>query len=233
MSSILLLHGALGSTQQLSGLRSTLQSNRADLFELNFSGHGGNSFEKDFGIEQFASEVEQFVLTEKLSDVTIFGYSMGGYVAAWLSVQNPKLISRIITLGTKFDWSPESAGREIRKMNPEKIEQRIPAFARVLEHRHQPNNWKLLMKKTADMMKQLGENPLLTEQNLKRVQAKVLIILGDRDDMADLEFSKNASNWIPNSKFVLLQDAPHPIEKVDLNKLSNLILGELISSGKY
>ena len=227
MPSIVLLHGALGSTQQLNSLHTGLQLKGVQVYELNFSGHGGNSFGKNFGIEQFANEVEYFIQSKELSDVTIFGYSMGGYVATWLTARHSRLISRIITLGTKFDWSPESAEKEIKRMNPEKIEEKIPAFARILEHRHQPNDWKLLMKRTSNMMKQLGERPLLTEQNLKQVQDKVLIILGDQDDMADLKYSQKVSAWIPNSKFVLLENTPHPIEKVDHSKLSKLILGEL------
>lgn len=224
MPTVLLLHGALGSVQQLSGLRSILLSYKVDVLDLNFSGHAGIPFDLDFGIEQFSNEVEKFIHANQLTGVTVFGYSMGGYVAAWLSLKNPATISRIVTLGTKFDWSPESAEREIKKMNPEKIEMKVPAFARILEHRHHPNDWKLLMNKTVDMMRKLGDDPLLTEQNLKQMKSKVIIVLGDQDDMAELNYSKTVASWIPNSKFVLLENTPHPIEKVDHHQLCDLIL---------
>jgi pimeloyl-ACP methyl ester carboxylesterase len=224
MNSVLLLHGALGSSQQLNPLKTILVDRGAKVYGLNLSGHGGTPFNNDFGIEQFASEVQRLIQNQKFNPVLLFGYSMGGYVALWLTLQMPQLISGIITLGTKFDWSPESAEREIRKMNPEKIEIKIPALARILEHRHQPNDWKLLMGKTAIMMKQLGEQPLLTEENLKKIQSKVHVVLGDQDDMADLAYSKEVASWIPNGKFTLLKDAPHPIEKTDPNIMADLIL---------
>jgi pimeloyl-ACP methyl ester carboxylesterase len=224
MEPVLLLHGALGSSDQLEPLKTILQSKGKQVYTLNFSGHGGNAFEFDFGIEQFADEVADFIRQHSLPSATIFGYSMGGYVAVWLALKYPELVKRIVTLGTKFDWSPESAAKEIRKMDPEKIIAKVPAFARILEHRHKPNDWKSLMRKTAEMMHRLGESPLLTEFNLKNMQANLLVLLGDQDDMADLSFSKQVVDIMPNGKFLLLENTQHPIEKIDPLLLANLIL---------
>ena len=66
----------------------------------------------------------------------------------------------------------------------EKIEEKIPAFARILEKRHAPNNWKELLNKTAFMMKGLGDQPLLHEGNLLNIHCSVTIGLGELDDIA-------------------------------------------------
>jgi pimeloyl-ACP methyl ester carboxylesterase len=223
MISILLLHGALGSSSQLEPLKSALLQKGLDTHTLNFSGHSGTPFSPEFGIEQFADEVFQFLIEGKFERVNIFGYSMGGYVALWLAHRHPGLVKKIVTLGTKFDWSHESAEREIAKMNPEKIEAKIPAFARVLAQRHAPNDWKLLMQKTSDMMRQLGSSPLLSEQILKTISTETIVALGDLDDMADRAYSKNVTEILSNSRFVLLEQTPHPIEKVAIEKLVELI----------
>ena len=144
---------------------------------------------------------------------------MGGYVTVWLALMHPQRIGKIITLGTKFDWSVASAEKEVRKLNTEKILEKVPAFARILEHRHAPNDWKELLKKTGDMMLSLGNNPQLTAENLKTIIHPVTIYLGDKDDMADRDFSEQVADWLPNGSFHLLHDTAHPIEKVDLNKL--------------
>lgn len=223
MKGILLLHGALGASAQLGPLKATLETRGFDVYDLNFSGHGGEPFAEKFGIETFALEVRNFILANKLKDLTIFGYSMGGYVALWLAYKHPALVNRIVTLGTKFDWSPDSAAREILKMNPEKIEQKIPAFARLLKTRHDPNDWKVLMQKTAEMMRQLGDAPLLTEEILSKINCPTTIALGDADDMADRAYSEKIAQRLKNGRFILLPETPHPIERVRVERIVSLL----------
>jgi pimeloyl-ACP methyl ester carboxylesterase len=217
MNPVVLLHGALGSGSQLQPLEEILRENRRKVFLLNFSGHSGRAFSPDgFNIEIFASDLIELFYKNNIQKADVFGYSMGGYVALWLAHILPQRLGKIVTLGTKFDWSPSSAEKEIKKMNVEKIEEKIPAFARLLQHRHAPNNWKDVLKRTADMMYALGQNPLLTEKALRQIELPVKILLGDQDDMADLNFSKEVSKWLPNGSFELLPNTPHPIEKVKL-----------------
>lgn len=223
MNPILLLHGALGSTSQLEPLKEKLQGRGKEVFMLNFSGHSGVPFRGSFGIEIFTDDVLAFLHKQNLNQVDVFGYSMGGYVAVWLVWKHPERVGRIVTLGTKFDWSLESAEKEVRKLNAEKILEKVPAFARILEHRHAPNDWKELLRKTRDMMLDLGSKPLLAEENLKTIQHNILICLGDQDDMADRKYSEQVADWLPKGAFQLLENTPHPIEKVDLNRLSGLI----------
>jgi pimeloyl-ACP methyl ester carboxylesterase len=223
MNPVLLLHGALGSSSQLEPLKQKLEARGKEVFMLNFSGHSGVPSRGSFGIEIFADDVLTYLERQQLNQVDIFGYSMGGYVAVWLALKHPERVGKIITLGTKFDWSPESAEQEVRKLNAEKIQEKVPAFARILEHRHAPNDWKELLSKTRDMMLSLGNQPLLTEENLKTIQHEVLICLGDQDDMADRNYSEQVAEWLPNGTFELLENTPHPIEKVELNRLVELI----------
>lgn len=190
---------------------------------MNFSGHGGTLFQTKFGIEQFAEDILQELDRHNLKTVDIFGYSMGGYVALWLAKKHPERVGRIVTLGTKFDWSIESASQEIKKLNPEKILEKIPAFARILDSRHAPNDWKELMRETAHMMMALGESPLLTKAILKLIPHPTLICLGDQDDMADRNYSEEVAGILPNGKFQLLENTPHPIEKISLGKLTQIL----------
>lgn len=219
MTPLLVLHGALGSTSQLDPVKSTFESNGRVVHTLNFSGHGGAAFQSDFGIEQFAKDTFQYLENRQIRHADIFGYSMGGYVALWLAKNYPERVGRIATLGTKFDWSEESAAKEVKKLNPEKILEKIPAFARILEHRHAPNDWKVLLQKTSGLMLGLGKNPLLTKEILGTIKHQTIICLGDQDDMADRSYSEEVAGFLPNGKFQLLSDTPHPIEKVDLKKL--------------
>jgi pimeloyl-ACP methyl ester carboxylesterase len=212
---IVLLHGALGSKAQLDPLKKILEEKSRTAYTLNFSGHSGEPYsENGFGIDVFAQDVIRFLDHEKIKTTDIFGYSMGGYVALRLAHQYPERVNRITTLGTKFDWSPESAEKEIKKLDPEKIQNKVPAFARILEHRHAPNDWKELIQKTALMMHDLGQRPMLTEEIFLSLTHTIHILLGDQDDMADRKYSEVVAGWLPIGRFRLLQNTPHPIEKV-------------------
>lgn len=222
--SILLLHGALGSKNQLESLKKILEGKKMNVYSLNFSGHSGESFSKDgFGIEVFAQDVIRFLNASKIESIDVMGYSMGGYVALWLAHLYSSRVNHIITLGTKFDWSPESAQREIKKLDPEKIQDKLPAFARLLEHRHAPNDWKELLRKTSGMMFELGQHPLLDKKIISTINHPVKILLGDQDDMADRAYSETVATWLPKGEFHLLNNTPHPIEKVNLPTLMELI----------
>lgn len=223
MNKVILLHGALGAQTQLEPLKKILEQSGHEVYTLNFSGHGGESFQSTFGIETFAEDVIRFMNHVKIAKADVFGYSMGGYVAVWLAYIFPERIGRIVTLGTKFDWSSESAKKEVKKVNADKILEKVQAFARILEHRHAPNDWRDLINKTSDMMLALGDSPLLTESNLKTIRHEIEICLGDSDDMADRDFSIQVSQWLPSATYHELKDTPHPIEKVDLLNLIQFI----------
>lgn len=223
MSPILILHGALGSATQHDPVKSVLKIEGYEVHCLNFSGHGGEPFQQNFGVEQFAEDTLTYLDTHQLNQVNVFGYSMGGYVALSLAQHHPNRVGKIITLGTKFDWSIESATKEIKKLNAEKILEKIPAFARILEHRHAPNDWKELLQRTSDMMLALGHGPLLTKEVLQTIHHQTLICLGDQDDMADRDYSEQIASFLPNGKFSLWENTLHPIEKVDLKKLNTVI----------
>jgi pimeloyl-ACP methyl ester carboxylesterase len=219
----LIIHGALGSAAQLEPVKTALQNQGLTVYSMNLSGHGGAAFEAQFGIAQFASDVCHWLDKNSIRAVNLFGYSMGGYVAMWLAKNHPERVGAIVTLGTKFDWSEESAAREVRKLNPEKIEEKVPAFARILEKRHAPNDWRELIQKTSTMMTGLGESTLLTREILKSINNPVWVCLGDRDDMADRKYSEAVAGFLPNGKFKLLEETPHPIEKVSMNKLIGIV----------
>jgi pimeloyl-ACP methyl ester carboxylesterase len=230
MKPVLLLHGALGSKTQLDPIRYSLEEKGIVVHAINFSGHSGEAFGPQFGIEAFADDVVRFMDKHQISCADIFGYSMGGYVALWMAHRYPAYTGKIVTLGTKFDWNPESAAREVSKVDPDKILEKVPAFARILEQRHAPNDWRKLLYQTAQMMIRLGDKPLLTEQIFQQITHDVLILLGDLDDIADVMYSKKAAELLPHGKFLSLEKTPHPIERTDVKFLQRILVEKLLAS---
>lgn len=149
-----------------------------------------------------------------------FGYSMGGYVALTVADKRPALIDKIVTLRTKFNWSSELATKEIRLLNPEIVEGKIPKFAENLKALHQYSDWKLVMRKTAHLMQLFGEGQGLKEEDFKNIQQQVSIRIGSFDKLVTLEESESVAHLIPNGSLKVIENAPHPIEKGDFEILS-------------
>ena len=223
MQTILLLHGALGSAEQLSPLAAALK-HTYDVHRLNFSGHGGSPMpERPFDIAMFAEDVLTYMHSRGLERTTIFGYSMGGYVGMHLAKRYPEKISSLITLATKFHWDETTAIKEIKMLDPEQTAAKVPAFAATLQARHAPNDWKELMLKTADMIRRLGENNMLKPEDYPLIKTPCMLLLGDRDKMITLEETVQVYQLLPDARMGILPATGHPVEKLNLQVLSCLV----------
>ena len=213
MRTLLLLHGAIGSKQQFQQLSRAI-SHEFNVYGINFSGHGGELIpEIPFSIDLFVNDVVAWMNQNKIQMIDIFGYSMGGYVALCLALKFPNRVGKIATLATKFNWNEEVALKESKMLDPEKIQEKIPAFATLLEERHAPVDWKKVMSKTADMMLQLGFSPLLTAGTLSQIKHSVRLMIGDKDNMVSVDETRWASDNLSNGSIQILSDVEHPIEK--------------------
>ena len=216
---LLCLHGALGSAAQLRAGLSPL-AEKANLLFFDFPGHGERSAEP-LNIDACVAATREFILQNQLAGTTIFGYSMGGYVALLLAKQHPELVGQIITLGTKLNWNPHNAAAETQKLNPEIIEQKVPKYAAALQQWH-GEKWKNVLADTAELMLDLGNNPRLTDDVYQTIQHPVLLCLADGDTMVTREETIHATYLLPNAEFAEVPNSGHPIEKADLGELGRL-----------
>lgn len=223
MQNLLLLHGAIGAADQLQPLCDALSGNYK-VHTIDLSGHGGRAFpEAAFSIPLFATEVLQLMENEGLEDMSIFGYSMGGYVAMYLARHYPERIQKVVTLATKFHWDEDIAAKEVQMLNAEKIMEKLPAFATTLKERHAPNDWRIVLSKTAELLASLGRENTLKVEDYKAIQVPSLLLLGDRDRMVSLEETVTVYKALPNAQMTVLPGTPHPIEQVDTELLAYFI----------
>ncbi len=219
LTPLFLLHGALGNKQQLAPLKAELAAH-FHLLDLNFSGHGGRPLPEAYSMSVFVEDVLAEMDAAKIERAHFFGYSMGGYVALQLAQRHPEKVAQIVTLGTKFDWTPETAAREVKMLNPTKIEEKVPAFAAALQKAHQPQDWRTVLHKTADMMTALGNGTGLAMTDLATIQQPVVIGIGEQDRMVGRKESTLAADHLPNGQLLVLPETPHPIEKVNPAQLA-------------
>ena len=220
MQHLLLLHGAIGSMDQLADLKKAL-TGYYNIYCINFSGHGGLPIPQEgFSIKLFSEEVLTFLEKNNTGKINIFGYSMGGYVGMYLAKQYPDKINKLLTLATKFNWDKEIAEKESRMLNAEKIEEKLPAFARELTKRHRPQDWRLVLAKTVQMLLQMGKDNPLKPQDYDSIQLPVKLMLGDRDKMVTLDETLQVYQALSNARLCIFPDTAHPIEAVDTDRLA-------------
>ena len=95
---LLLLHGALGSMDQMAPLQQLLATRR-DVHILNLHGHGGEPIlVQGYRMSDIVAQVVQTIQSQFPQPVDIFGYSMGGYAAAVVAAHHPGLIRSLVTL---------------------------------------------------------------------------------------------------------------------------------------
>jgi len=215
MKKIILLHGALGAKSQFEQLTELLTGD-FEVHSFNFYGHDGETPESDFSIEQFTKQLSDYIVRNISPDENfmLFGYSMGGYVALNYAKSTELSNFRLLTLATKLDWTPENAMRESAMLEPDKIEQKVPAFARSLAKRYGENNWRNVVNHTAKMLLNLGSTPNLTPQDFESINIPVRLMLGDKDNMVTIEETVETYRQLKHGSLCILPDVLHPFEKV-------------------
>ena len=223
MQPIILLHGALGSANQLQPLAEALESH-FEVHTFNFSGHGGRPFgNKQFSISLFSEQINEYMQVSGISRAPVFGYSMGGYAAMYLASRFPGKISKLITLATKYHWDEKTAAREVKMLDGKTIREKVPAFATQLEERHTPNDWLVLLEKTSQLLTDLGKHNVLQPEDYTSVTTPCLLLLGDRDKMVTLDETVAVYKQLPNAQLGVLPGTPHAFEQVNVSLLSRLI----------
>lgn len=224
MHHVLLLHGAIGASDQLLPLEKALK-NDFIVHRLNFTGHGGDVIsDAPFSIALFAQQVLDYIEQAIPANavVNIFGYSMGGYVALFIHRHHPGKLHRVVTLATKFHWDEAVASREIKMLTAETILYKIPAFAEALALRHGAEEWKVVLEKTAQMLAAMGNNPPLQGEDYGVIDIPCLLLLGDRDKMVSLDETAAVYKLLPNAQLGILPAMGHPIEQINVALVASL-----------
>jgi pimeloyl-ACP methyl ester carboxylesterase len=149
---------------------------------------------------------------------------MGGYAALLAASREPERFASITTLGTKLDWSPESAAAETRFLDPEKMLAKVPAFVEVLRQRHAPADWAAVVRAVAGLMTAAGAAPPLAAADFAALQVPVQVLMGDGDLTAERGDASHAlAAQLPQGCYAVLANTPHPIERVDTIDLATRI----------
>lgn len=216
---LLLVHGALGAAAQLDPLRAALANYDVSVVEL--EGHGSTPARATrYDMHTFADQIGAAIT----KPTVVFGYSMGGYAALLLAARAPANLAGVVTLATKFAWSPETAANETSRLDPQKIRAKVPKFADQLAERHRgAGGWEGVLAKTAVLMTELGSRPPIDDDLLAKIQARVLLMVGDRDPMVSIDETAAVARKLSRGQLAVLPETGHPIEVARPALITSLI----------
>ncbi|MFN2224422.1 MAG: alpha/beta fold hydrolase [Candidatus Promineifilaceae bacterium] len=207
---LLLLPGLLGAID--SQWRSFLQplSRRYHIILTDLRGHGRS---ENNGLhlvpEQMVEDLIGLLAHLSVDSVHVAGYNLGGYLGLLMLLYRPRLVETLLMHATKFYWTDQAAAAMRRQLNPDHLAQQAPAYANRLSDAHGANRWRPLVRQAADLAGYLAQNPL-SEAALRRVQAPVLVSVGDRDELVPVQEAFRLSRALPNGNLLVLPGVQHP-----------------------
>lgn len=213
MSTIVLLHGALATERQMLPLKARLPDH--NVVSLTFSGHGARA-DEPLDFVRFVDDIDAVLARYGAKQMHLFGYSMGGYAALLYASRFPEKVISVITLGSILIWTEEGLTKELKKLDPVMMEQKVPAFTRTLAEWHGEDRWRDVVTGVAARMNELARAPLLTNDVIERIHCPVLCCVGDGDTSADPVRTRQFSAQLKNARYMVLPNTRHPFEEVDL-----------------
>jgi pimeloyl-ACP methyl ester carboxylesterase len=176
---IVLIHGAFCTIDGcMSGLAKQLAKKR-QVIVVELQGHGRTAdIDRPLATPTMADDVAALIGTLKITNLDVYGYSMGGGVATQLAIRHPQLVRRLVIAGaalTKEGAQPGSLDM-IKTMKPEMLEGSIfhDAYKKTSPH---PEKFRTLVEKVKGLDTLVG----FKVDDIKKIKAPVLFLIGDGD----------------------------------------------------
>jgi pimeloyl-ACP methyl ester carboxylesterase len=217
---LIFLHGYVDSWRSFER-NLPLISKKFHVYALDQRGQGDSSRPACcYTQDDFVADVAAFMDALKISQATIIGHSMGGFVAHQFAIEYPKRTERLVLIGC----APTSVGNEVVLGLNEAVQQLKdpidPAFARafVASTFYRPIPPEFLdtavsesLKPPASVWKQTLSGLLAEDHSaqLGQITAPTLILWGDHDGIFALEKQQELDAAIPNSTFKLYTETGH------------------------
>lgn len=213
---LLLLPGLLGAVQsQWRDYRKPLGKRyRVILTDLRGQGRSENK-SLHLAPEQIVEDLIGLLEQLAVDSLHVAGYDLGGYLGLMLSLYRPRLVTTLLMHATKFYWTDQAAAEMRSQLNPEHIVEQAPAYASRLSDAHGANRWRPLVRQAADLAAYLAQNPL-SEAALRRIQASVLVSVGDRDELVPVQEAFRLSRALPNGSLLVMPGVQHPFRSAGL-----------------
>jgi pimeloyl-ACP methyl ester carboxylesterase len=213
---LVLVHGLAGSAENWLALVPEFTRNGYKVYALDLLGYGRSQQpDVDYSIALETGILRQFLDSQKLTQVDLAGWSMGGWISLKFAAEHPERVHRLILMdsaGLLFDAKNASALRpkteaelahmwEVLTPHP----QPIPGYvARDILRRFAINDW--VVGRALDSMR-AGRDVM--DGKMQTVTMPVLIIWGKQDVLTPLFIGDRMHAAMPQSLLDIYDDTGH------------------------
>ena len=182
---LVLLHGAYMTIDSFGDLLPALASDR-QVIAVELQGHGRTAdVDRPITYEGMADDVAALIRELGLSEVDVYGYSMGGGVALQLAIRHPELLRKLVVVsaGHTYDVMPAELAAMFETITPEMFAG-SPFETAYKEVAPNPDDFPRLVEK----LKQLDLTAFDWTEQVRGITAPVLVVVGDAD-IVQLEYA--------------------------------------------
>jgi pimeloyl-ACP methyl ester carboxylesterase len=153
----------------------------------------------------------------KLSDVTVMGFSLGGWIAAEMAVKSTARIGRIIlvdAVGVKFGGPDSTELADLFSIPPSEtpkltyFDQKFAPDPSTFTDQDKLNAQRSFQAFARYAWEPYLHNPKL-KQRLHRIDRPALLIWGEHDKIVDVDYGRKFCAAIPGARMVVLPNVGH------------------------
>jgi len=200
---VLLLHGGLSDSEMMLDSLEPAIGDQFRVLAFDRRGHGRTpDSDAAFHYEEMASEATSAI--EKLigGPTHLVGWSDGGIVALLVAIRRPELVRSLVLIGTNYHFNG------MMPMNPG--DGGMPEGLRARYVERSPDgaeHFPVVLQKSFAMF---TSEPTLTTEDVQRVAARTLVIVGD-DDLMTLEHTASLYESLPAGQLAVVPGSSHAV----------------------
>jgi len=219
---LLLLHGGFCTNATWEAQRSDFAT-RYRLFLAERRGHGHTpDVVGPLSYQDMADDTVAFIESVVDGPAHLVGWSDGAIVALQVAIARPDLVRKVVAMGANFRPLPESGAV------PDMFDHMTPdgpdlAFFREMYEAASPDgtdHWPVVVRK---LIKMYRAEPTMREEDLARIGAPTLILVGD-DDLITLEHTIALYRAIPHSELAVVPGTSHTLWMEKPGEVNHIIL---------
>lgn len=211
---VVFLHGALGVRAQFDALRAQF-AGRSHIAP-DFPGHGQSVVTQGaVNSERMARDVLALLDALQVPQVDIIGHSMGGYVGLVMAHLAPGRIRKVVTLGTKFYWTPDVIEKTRGELDAGVMRERALRHYEALAPLHAAVGIDGTLRHTQSLIADFARWQL-SEAMVREAGVPVMVCAGDRDALVPAAEVMRLHGALDGKRHALaiLPGTPHPLQHV-------------------
>ncbi|UBV43789.1 alpha/beta fold hydrolase [Deinococcus taeanensis] len=219
---IVLVHGLSGSSRWWRFNIPALEQQHR-VYTLDLSGYGLSRGQRSLTVRAAAALIVAWLDHHDLHDVTLVGHSMGGQISLHVAAGAPGRVRNLVLVCASGLLRASAVRTALHLPRAALIGQKR-FIGRIVLDSLRAGPWNL-WRNAVDLLKDSVQDVL------PGVQARTLIIWGERDVLVPLELGRLLHEALPGSQFEVIPRAGHVVMVDDPRRFNALLLAFLSSPG--